>query len=36
MQETSVAAGMKRPGQPGGPAIEKTLPNTKPTVKLET
>lgn len=29
------AYGMKRPGQPGGPAIEKILPNIKPTVKLE-
>ena len=29
------AYGMKRPSQSGGPAIEKILPNTKPTVKLE-
>jgi len=25
----------KRPGEKGAPAIEKILPNTKPTVKLE-
>lgn len=29
------AYGMKRPGEPGAPPIEKILPNTRPTVKLE-
>jgi DOPA 4,5-dioxygenase len=29
------AYGMKRPGQAGAPPLEKILPNTKPTVKLE-
>jgi aromatic ring-cleaving dioxygenase len=30
------AYGMKRSGKPGAPAIERILPNTRPTVKLET